>query len=475
MTTPRLWIGGQWLEARATTEVIDPASGEVIARAPLGDLQTLEAAVSAAGEAFGRVRNQPKHQRAAVLQAVARGIESRRAEFIETIIAEAGKPVTFAEAEVGRAITTFTAASEEARREHGEVLDLDAFPSGQGHFGLARRFPVGVIYGITPFNFPLNLAAHKVAPCLATSNTMVLKPALRTPLTALLLAQVLEQAGTPPGQINVVTCPNELAGHLVGDPRVKMVSFTGSAAVGWPLKARSGHQRVLLELGGNAGVIVHEDAELQTAIPAIAAGGFGYAGQSCISVQRVFVHAPIYETFRARFLEHVRAHIHCGDPRRRETVVGPLIDQAAVERIGGWIQAAVSAGASVLLGGRAHGRSFEPTVLEEVDPRLDICAKEVFGPVVTLHRYEQFDEALAQVNDSPFGLQAGVFTQQLTRALQAFATLEVGAVLLNNVPTFRVENMPYGGSKESGFGREGIRYAMEEMTELKSLIFKLDQ
>jgi glyceraldehyde-3-phosphate dehydrogenase (NADP+) len=301
---------------------------------------------------------------------------------------------------------------------------------------------------------------------------MVLKPALKTPLSALLLAEVLEKAGVPPGQINVVTCSNDVASHLVGDPRVKMLSFTGSPAVGWALKAKSGHQRVTLELGGNAGVIVHEDAALDAAIPLIASGGFAYAGQSCISVQRIFVHASIYSSFREQFVEHIRAHVRWGDPRLRETVVGPMIDANAVQRISSWLAAATQAGAKVVVGGQVHGRFLEPTVLENVEPNLDICAKEVFAPVVTLHRYERFEEALEQVNASAFGLQAGVFTEGLARAWQAFAALDVGTVLINNTPTFRVENMPYGGIKESGFGREGIRYAMEEMTEIKALILK---
>jgi glyceraldehyde-3-phosphate dehydrogenase (NADP+) len=304
---------------------------------------------------------------------------------------------------------------------------------------------------------------------------MVLKPATKTPLTALLLGEVIEQAGVHPGQVNIVTCPNDAAGHLVGDPRVKMVSFTGSPVVGWQLKAKCGKQRITLELGGNAGVIVHEDTDLATAVPAIASGGFAYAGQSCISVQRIFVHAPIYDTFRDRFVPHVRDKVRMGDPRLRETVVGPMIEQSAADRICGWIHAAVKARARILLGGKAQGQFVEPTILENVAPHLDLCAMEAFAPVVTLHSYEEFDEALAGVNDSDFGLQAGVFTQSLQRAMQAFAALDVGGVLINNVPTFRVENMPYGGVKDSGFGREGIRYAMEEMTEVKSLIFKLGQ
>jgi len=475
LKNPRLWIGGRWQETSATKDVLNPATGEVLAQVPLGDVATIEAALAAAQEAFPHSRKQAAHQRATCLRAIAQGIEQRRAEFADLIVAEAGKPLTFAEAEVTRAIMTFTAAAEEARHQHGEVLDMDAFPSGQGHFGVTSRFPLGVIYGISPFNFPLNLVAHKIAPCLATGNTMVLKPATKTPLTALLLGEVIEKAGVHPGQVNIVTCPNDAAGRLVGDPRVKMVSFTGSPEVGWQLKAECGKQRITLELGGNAGVIVHEDTDLATAVPAIASGGFSYAGQSCISVQRIFVHAPIYDTFRDRFILHVREKVRMGDPRLRETVVGPMIEQSAADRICGWINDAVKARARILLGGKAQGQFVEPTILENVAPHLDLCAKEAFAPVVTLHSYEEFDEALAGVNDSAFGLQAGVFTQNLERAMNAFAALEVGGVLINNVPTFRVENMPYGGVKDSGFGREGIRYAMEEMTEMKSLIFKLGQ
>ncbi|HXJ73800.1 MAG TPA: aldehyde dehydrogenase family protein [Candidatus Dormibacteraeota bacterium] len=473
MSMPRLWIGGRWIETGAVLEVVNPVSGEPLARVPLGNEQTLEDALAAATRAFPMVRAQPAHARAMVLQAVARGLEQRRQEFIDTIVAEAGKPVTFAEAEVGRAIMTFTAAAEETRRQQGELLDLDGFPSGTGHFGVMRRFPLGVIYGITPFNFPLNLVAHKVAPCLATGNTMIVKPAPKTPLTALLLAEVLEQAGVTPGQINIVTCPNDLAGRLVGDARVKMVSFTGSPTVGWPLKERCGRQRITLELGGNAGVIVHEDADLDSAIPAIATGGFGYAGQSCISVQRVFVHAAVYETFRERLLDQVRTRVRVGDPRERDTVVGPMIDAGAAQRVVRWINEAVKTGARLLTGGQARGNLVEPAVLENVAPQADLWAKEVFGPVVALRSYQDFKEALAQVNDSEFGLQAGVYTRDIARAWAAFSALDLGTVLLNDVPTFRVENMPYGGIKASGFGREGIRYAMEEMTEIKSLILKL--
>jgi len=408
-----------------------------------------------------------------LLERIAAEIAARAKEFTELIVAEAGKPIVFAETEVQRAIMTFTVASEEARRTPGEMLDLDAFPSGAGHFGFTRRVPLGVISAITPFNFPLNLVAHKVAPCLATNNVMVVKPATKTPLTALLLAEVLAASGAPPGQVNFVTCENAAAAALIHDERVKKITFTGSSAVGWKLKEQCGKKRITLELGGNAGVIVHEDASLAAAIPAIAAGGFGFTGQSCISVQRVFVHEPIYASFRDQLISHVREKIRTGDPRDRATVIGPMINEEALAQVQRRIAEAVRAGARIVHGGGMQGRCLEATIIESAPPGMEICAEELFAPVITLHPYVDFDAALAAVNDSVFGLQAGVFTHDICRAMRAFNELDVGAVLINQVPTWRVENMPYGGVKESGFGREGIRFAMEEMTEVRTLIVNL--
>jgi glyceraldehyde-3-phosphate dehydrogenase (NADP+) len=468
----RLLIGGEWCGAAQSAPVVNPFTGEEFARVPLGGEAEIERALAAAHAAYPQVRAVAAHRRAAILLAVAAGIGKRAAEFVETIVTEAGKPVTLAEAEVARAQMTFTIAAEEARRQHGELLDMDALASGEGHLGLVRRFPLGVITAITPFNFPLNLVAHKVAPCLATGNTMVVKPALKTPLTSLLLAEVLVEAGVPAGQMNFVTCSNDDAARLVTDKRVQKVTFTGSPAVGWKLKALAGKKRVTLELGGNAGVILHADADLAAAIPMVATGGFAYAGQSCISVQRVLIHESIYDDAKARLVAHIAEKIKTGDPRERATVVGPMITADALAGIRGRIAAALAAGAKLVCGGEVRGRCLEATVLEDVAPTLDLCAQEAFAPIVTLHRYRDFEEALAIVNASEFGLQAGVFTRDLQLALHAFDALEVGGVLINQVPTFRVENMPYGGIKDSGFGREGVRYAMEEMTELKSLIIK---
>jgi acyl-CoA reductase-like NAD-dependent aldehyde dehydrogenase len=438
----------------------------------MGSSETVDLAIGTAAAAFPKVRNTPGHQRAALLNKVARGIESRRSEFVETIVNEGGKPVFFAEAEVSRAIMTFQVAAEEARRQHGEMLDLDGLPPGEGHLGFTRRFPLGVISAITPFNFPLNLVAHKVAPCLATGNTMVVKPATKTPLTALLLAQVLQDEGAPAGQINFITCSNEDASALITDGRVKKVTFTGSPAVGWKMKTQSGKKRITLELGGNAGCIVHADADMDAAIPMIALGGFGQAGQSCISVQRIVVHESLYDSFRERFVAHVKEKIKTGDPRDRATIVGPMITRDALEKIQATLKAAVAHGARIVHGGTVTGQCLEATIIENAPATDPLCAQEAFAPIVTLHRYRDFDEALSFVNDSDFGLQAGVFTRDIKLALHAFETLEVGGVLVNQVPTFRVESMPYGGVKDSGFGREGVRWAMEEMTEVRSCIIR---
>lgn len=472
--TPKgLLIGDQWVTSPESYILTNPYTGEEIGKIPLANEALLEQGIQNAHEAFVKTRQQAAFERSDVLRSIASELGHRRNDFIEALMIEAGKPITFAEAEVSRAIMTFTIAAEEARHQEGHLLDMDALPSGKDHFGLMKRFPIGVIAGITPFNFPLNLVAHKVAPCIATGNTMLLKPAGKTPLCSLLLGEVLLKAGMIPGQVNIMPCSNELAGKLITDERIKKISFTGSPEVGWRLKANCGRKKITLELGGNAGVIVHNDSDWETAIPLIATGGFAYAGQSCISVQRILVQESIFDAFRARFVEQVKTKIKTGDPKERDTTVGPMIDKGSLERIHGWIEESVKEGAKILVGGKINGNCLEATVIDSVKPEMKVCAQEVFAPVVTLQSYKTFEEALHLVNDSRFGLQAGVFTKDINRIMKAFAELEVGGVLINQVPTFRVENMPYGGAKDSGFGREGVRYAMEEMTELKSLIFNL--
>ncbi len=465
-------IGSQWRTTEATVPVRNPFTNETVAEVCQAGRADADAATWAAVEAFAPLRTLPAYARSAALAKIAESLAARREEFARSITAESGKPITDARREVGRAVQTFTIAAEEAKRVAGDLLPLDWTAGMERHVGLTRRVPIGPILGITPFNFPLNLVAHKVAPALACGNPIVIKPAPQTPLTALLLGDVIAQAGLPAGAFSVVPCDNSLAEDMAKDPRFKLLSFTGSVAVGWRLKEVCGKKRVVLELGGNAGVIVEPDADLDVAAQRCVAGGFGYAGQTCISVQRIFVHDAVYEPFVARLLARV-ADVRVGDPFDEATVVGPLIDEGAARRVQTWIDEAVGQGARLLAGGTRTGALVAPTVLADVAPTMKVSCAEVFGPVVTVARYKRFEEALEALNDSDFGLQAGLFTQDVDRIFRAFRDLDVGTVLANEIPTFRADHMPYGGVKDSGLGREGVRYAMDDMTELKLLVLNL--
>ena len=450
----------------------DPFTGKILAEVSQGSEADAEDAIRSAAAATQPMGALPAHARFHLLQRIAGAIYDRRDEFARVMTGEAGKPITDARREVARAVQTFTIAAEEAKRIPGEVIPLDWTPGMDSHVGILRRVPIGPVLGITPFNFPLNLVAHKVAPALAAGNPIVIKPAPQTPMTALLLAEVALEAGVPPGGLNVLPCDNQVAERLVVDPRFKLLSFTGSAAVGWMLKAKCGKKKVVLELGGNAGVIVEQDADLDFAAQRCASGGFGYAGQTCISVQRIFVHHSVVDLFTTKFLLQV-ARLKGGDPNDEATVVGPLIDQHAAHRVEEWIGEAVAQGARVLLGGKRMGSVVEATVLTNVTPTMKVSCQEVFGPVVTVTPYRQFDEALQAMNRSEYGLQAGVFTQDVNKVFHAFRHLEVGAVLANEIPTFRAEHMPYGGVKDSGLGREGLRVSIEEMTEPRFLVLNV--
>lgn len=475
MQKPRPFlVHGQWKQGDRTARIVNPFNGQTIAdvvQATESDVEQAAASTAGAAETMGGL---PSHARYNILQQIAALIYRRRDEFASTITAEAGKPISDAKREVSRAVQTFTVAAEEARRIPGELVPLDWTPGSDSHLGVLRRFPIGPVLGITPFNFPLNLVAHKVAPALASGNPILIKPAPQTPLTALLLGEVAVEAGLPPGGLNVVPCDNALAERLVIDPRFKLLSFTGSAAVGWMLKAKCGKKKVTLELGGNAGVVIEPDADLDLAARRCAAGGFGYAGQTCISVQRVFVHHSVADLFTTKLLMHV-ARLKAGDPTDESTTIGPLIDQAAAHRIEGWIGEAVAEGARVLLGGKRMGSVVEATVLSNVKPDMKVSCQEVFGPVITVTPYRQFNEAIAFLNQSDYGLQAGLFTQDVNKIFHAFRHLEVGAVLANEIPTFRADHMPYGGVKDSGLGREGIRAAIEDMTEPRLLVLNLKE
>jgi acyl-CoA reductase-like NAD-dependent aldehyde dehydrogenase len=465
-------INGQWREEGREVEIRAPYDQRVIARVYEGTRKHLEEAIAAAVRAFEATRLLPTYERQRALRAVAGQLAQRQEEFARTIALEAGKPLKTARVEAERAVQTFTVAAEEAARIYGEWLPLDLQEASAGRWGVVRRFPAGAIGAITPFNFPLNLVAHKVAPAMACGCAMVLKPAPQTPLSALLLAEVVQQAGWPEGGLNVLPLANEDAEALVTDERLKLITFTGSSAVGWQIKNRAGKKRVALELGGNAGVIIHADADLERAAERCAAGGFSYSGQSCISVQRILVEQSVKERFQKLLVERVK-RLKTGDPLDEDTDVGPLIRESDARRAEEWVQEAVAGGAKVLTGGQRAGSLLQPTVLTETRPEMRVNCQEIFAPVVTLEAYEDFEQALDRVNNSAYGLQAGVFTRDAGRLFRAYERLETGGVIAGDIPTFRVDAMPYGGIKESGLGREGVRYAVEEMTERKLLVMAL--
>ena len=465
-------VDGKWVEDGDVIDIKAPYDGAIVGRVFQGRRSHAEAAIAAAVKAFGTTRRLPAFERQRVLRRVAEGIAKRKEEFSRTLCQEAGKPIKAARTEVERAIFTFSVAAEESTRIYGEYLPLDWQEYTAGRWGIVKRFPIGPIAGITPFNFPLNLVAHKVAPAIAAGCPMVLKPAPQTPLSSLLMAEVVQQAGWPDGALNVIPLSNDDATLLVTDDRLKMISFTGSAAVGWQIKKNSGKKKVILELGGNAGVIIHNDADIEYAAERCVAGGFGYAGQTCISVQRILVQQSAYGKFTDMFLAGVK-NLQIGDPLDESTDVGPLIRESDAQRAVDWVQEAVRGGARVLCGGNRKGSVVEPTVLTGTKPEMKVNCQEVFGPVVTVEPYAEFHEALRHINSSAFGLQAGLFTRDAKLMFQAFEELEVGGLLAGDVPTFRIDHMPYGGVKDSGIGREGLRYAIEEMTEPKLMVMNL--
>jgi acyl-CoA reductase-like NAD-dependent aldehyde dehydrogenase len=466
-------VGGRWLLEGEPLEIRSPFDHTLVATTfrPLG--AHIEAAIDAASRAFETTRHLPAYERRRVLSTVAEAITARREEFARTIAQEAGKPIKTARAEVERAVFTFSVAAEESTRISGEWLPLDLLPATTGRWAIVRRFPVGPIASISPFNFPLNLVAHKWAPAIAAGCTIVHKPASQTPLCSLMLADAVERAGWPAGALNVLPLSGRDGESLVTDDRLKKLTFTGSPEVGWDLKKKAGKKRVTLELGGNAGVIVHHDADLDFAAERCVFGGFSYAGQSCISVQRIFVAHEVLEKFLAAFVPRVQK-LKVGDPLDETTDVGPMISENDCVRALAWVEEAVAAGARLLCGGKRFGPPpsalLEPTVLTGTRPAQRVNCLEIFAPVVTVEPYKEFAEAVRAVNDSKYGLQAGVFTRDAKLLFAAYEALEVGGVIAGDVPTFRIDHMPYGGVKDSGMGREGLRYAIEEMTERKILV-----
>ncbi len=468
----RLFIDGEFVDTADHYEVRYPYDDRAVATVARAGHNELEAAVASARRAFAETRRLSRAERAAILAAMGRAVAERRAEFAEAITLCTGKPIDYSRAEVGRTVGVLALAAEEAKRFGGSFEPLDFDPLHRGAMGIVERFPVGPIAAITPFNFPLNLVAHKVAPALATGNTIVVKPPPQCPRPALMLAGIAREAGLPAGALNVISADPPVAERLAADARIRMLSFTGSARVGWALKARAVRQKVALELGGNGGLIVDQDADLEYAAARAARGAFIHAGQVCLSVQRIFVHRKVHGRF-LRLMVEATEKLAVGDPMDERTVVGPLINREAAGRVMDWIAEAKSSGAMVLTGNRREGAVVWPTLIELGDRklhRLRVWREEVFGPVATIEAIDSFAEGVAATNDSPYGLQAGVFTQNIEHALLAFREIDAGAVIVGDTGVFRVDTCPFGGMKESGLGREGVRWAMEAMTEPKILV-----
>jgi aldehyde dehydrogenase (NAD+) len=462
-------VAGDWVTGNDPFEVKSPYDGAVVAVVGSPSKADSERAVVAASDCFDASRKLPLHQRAEALAHISRRLEERADEVAEMIAKEGGKPLKWSRVEAARAASTFRWAAEECRRDGGEVMRFDADAALGSRMGLIRRFPLGPVLAITPFNFPVNLVAHKMAPALAVGAPIVIKPATKTPLGALLLGELFCETDLPAGMCSVLPIGGSEASELAADERFKKISFTGSSEVGWDLRTKDPKKAVTLELGGNAGVIVHSDADLAKAADRIAFGGYYQAGQSCISVQRVLVHADVAESFTAKLIEAV-GKLKTGDPMDPATEVGPLIDHDALERVAAWVDEAVQSGAEILVGGKREDPFYSPTVLGSTEPGMKVRQEEIFGPVTTISTYSEFSDAIAEVNGTRYGLQAGVFTSDVTRIFEAHRDLEVGGVIINDVSAFRADQMPYGGSKDSGTGREGLRWAMQEMTEPRVLV-----
>ncbi|MDJ1166074.1 aldehyde dehydrogenase family protein [Burkholderia gladioli pv. gladioli] len=467
------YLANQAVQANTDLEVTDKYSGKVATRVALADAKAIDAAIAAAVEAEKPFAAWPSFRRQAVLDHCVTRFRERFDELADALCIEAGKPINDSKGEVTRLIDTFRVAAEESVRIGGELVDLEISKRAQGYSGYVKRVPIGACSFISPFNFPLNLAAHKVAPAIAAGCPFVLKPASRTPIGALIIGEVLAETDLPKGAFSILPAHRDGADLFTTDARFKLLSFTGSPAVGWDLKQKAGKKKVVLELGGNAAAIVDADQRerLDYVVERLVFGAFYQSGQSCIGVQRILVHASLYEALREKLIAKTRA-LKMGDPKDPQTFVGPMISESESRRLAGWMEAAVQAGAKIVAGGKVDGAMFEATLLEHVGRDQDLYRKEAFGPVALLESFERFEDALARVNDSDFGLQAGVFTDSLSHAHRAWDALEVGGVVINDVPSFRVDNMPYGGVKDSGLGREGIRYAIEDMTEPRLMVVR---
>ena len=465
-------IGGEWRDSNDVLEVKFPYDGTAVDSVYMATQDDMEDAMARAVKGFEITRKLPSYKRTEILQNMHRLMTERFDEIVETMILEGGKNRKTAIGETTRALQTIFISSEEARRLGGEVFSIDWTPAGENRQGFTRRTPIGTVLGITPFNYPVNLACHKIGPAIAVGNPIIIKPAEKTPLSSVILAEIVLEAGYPPEAFSMLNAWGRDTEIMVTDPRIAMISFTGSASVGWMLKSKAGQKKVTLELGGNAGVIVHNDADLDLASSQAAAGSFANAGQNCISVQRLLIQQDVFEEFTDLFVEKVKA-LKVGDPREADTDIGPMITLQDAERAENWVTEAKNAGASVLYGGTHDGLMFQPTVMTETSPDMKVNCEEVFAPIVTVSPYDTWDDAVAIINDSPYGLQAGLFTNDMKRIMDAWDRIDVGGLQVNSASTFRVDHMPYGGIKASGYGREGVKYAVEDMTELRLMVLNL--
>lgn len=465
------YLANQAVAPNQDLAVTDKFTGEVACRVAMADVETIDAAIGAAEASADSMRNLRPYERQEILNHCVQRFTERFEELSQSLCIEAGKPIKDSRGEVSRLIDTFRIAAEESVRISGEVMNLEISQRARGYSGMFKRVPVGPCSFISPFNFPLNLAAHKVAPAIAVGCPFVLKPASRTPIGALIIGEVLAETNLPEGAFSILPCRRDGADLFTVDERLKLLSFTGSPGVGWDLKSRAGKKKVVLELGGNAACIVDHDANLDDAIERLVIGAFYQSGQSCIGVQRILVHENIYDELRDRLVAETEKLI-TGDPKNEDTFIGPMISEKEAIRLEGWVDQAVGAGGKLLCGGERNGAILSATLLDDVPRDQLICTEEAFGPVAVLSRFSDFDSALDQVNDSKFGLQAGIFTRDLYKAKKAWDRLDVGGVVIGDVPSWRVDNMPYGGVKDSGLGREGIRFAMEDMTEIRNLVIR---
>lgn len=465
------YLANEPIAANTSLPVYDKFTGDLATRVALADRSAIDRAIAAAENAAPAMARMPAYERQQILTFCVEQFRARAEEFAQILCVEAGKPIKDSRGEVSRLIDTFRIAAEEATRLHGEVLEMQITPRARGYWGMVKRVPIGVCSFISPFNFPLNLAAHKIAPAIAVGCPFVLKPASFTPVGALLMGDILSQTSLPKGAFSILPCHRDGAELFSEDPRLKLLSFTGSPSVGWDLKARAGKKKVVLELGGNAACVVDRDANIDDVIERLLIGAFYQSGQSCISVQRILIHREIYATVRDRLVARTQK-LQVGNPRDESTWIGPMISEGEATRLAGWIDEAVQSGARILCGGDRQGAMLSATLLENVPRTAKIYTEEAFGPVAVLSSFENFDDALNEVNDSRFGLQAGIFTHDIRKIQHAWDTLEVGGVVINDVPSWRVDHMPYGGVKDSGLGREGVRYAMEDMSEPRLLVVR---